>query len=127
MQRKIWISDERIARFSSRGPVGRGIPKPDILAPGVSIISLRAPGSWLDRTMKGARVGKWYFTLSGTSMSTPMVAGAVSQLLQKFPRLTPNQVKGILKKHAISLNLNVNTQGSGLLNMRFLAKPTYRP
>jgi serine protease AprX len=39
----------------------------------------------------------------GTSMSAPMVSGAVALLLEKHPHLTPNQVKGVLMASARSL------------------------
>ncbi|HEU5138561.1 MAG TPA: S8 family peptidase, partial [Bacillales bacterium] len=51
-------SDDEIAPFSSRGPACGDVSKPDLLAPGVNIISLRAPGSFLDKTQKSNRVGK---------------------------------------------------------------------
>ena len=41
-----------------------------------------------------------YFTLSGTSMATGVVSGAVADLLQKSPSLTPDQVKARLMKTA---------------------------
>ena len=41
-----------------------------------------------------------YFTLSGTSMATGVVSGAVADLLQKYPSLTPDQVKARLMKTA---------------------------
>jgi serine protease AprX len=115
-------SDETVPPFSSRGPTKGGNKKPDLLAPGTAITSLRAPGSKLDQTDKKARKGEWYFTMTGTSMATPLVAGAVAQLLQKYPRWTPDRVKRTLIKHADSLGLPGNTQGAGLLNMRFLVK-----
>src|SRR5258708_38649456 len=40
------------------------------------------------------------FTLSGTSMATPVVSGAAALLLQKQPSLTPDQVKARLMKTA---------------------------
>ncbi|MBP1155752.1 MULTISPECIES: S8 family peptidase [unclassified Paenibacillus] len=116
------VSDDRIARFSSRGPTIDGVVKPDLVAPGTTIISLRAPGSALDQTEKSSRKGRWYFTLSGTSMSTPIVAGTAAQLLQKHRSLTPNQVKRLLKRRALSLGANQNTQGSGAVDVRFLAR-----
>jgi serine protease AprX len=70
-----------------------GYAKPDIVAPGTDIISLLSnqsswPGAYPQRA-----VGNGYFRLSGTSMSAPMVTGAVALLLQDEPNLTPDQVK----------------------------------
>ncbi|NHN30815.1 S8 family peptidase [Paenibacillus agricola] len=119
-RRSIAQADDRIAWYSSRGPTLGGRTKPDLVAPGETIISLRAPGSKLDRELSHLRVGKGYFTLSGTSISTPIVSGAAAQLLQSNPALSPIQVKTILKKNAFSLRLGANTEGSGEINMRFL-------
>ncbi|WP_410511928.1 S8 family peptidase [Paenibacillus sp. BR2-3] len=121
-RRTLVQADDRITSFSSRGPAFRGRTKPDLVAPGESIISLRAPRSKLDREFPYLRIGKQYFVLSGTSMSTPIVSGAAAQLLQSNPSLTPMQVKAILKRNAFRLKLGANTAGSGEINVRFLAK-----
>jgi serine protease AprX len=113
-------SDDTVARFSSRGPTIDGLVKPDLVAPGVSITSLRAPGSFLDRSEQTRRVGRWYFTLSGTSMATPIVSGIVAQLLQRRPSLSPSQIKALLKSRAVNLGLPRNTQGRGEINARFI-------
>lgn len=74
--------------------------RPDILAPGKSVVSLRVPGSAIDTAFPEGRVygdnsGR-FFRGSGTSMSTAVVSGAVALLLQAEPSLTPDQVKGLL-------------------------------
>ncbi|WP_248926807.1 S8 family peptidase [Paenibacillus hamazuiensis] len=115
------VRDDTVALFSSRGPARGGGVKPDLLAPGVNITSLRAPGSLLDRVLPTARRGRWYFTLTGSSMSTPITAGAAAQLLQKNRSLTPGQVKLLLQRHAASLGRAADIQGSGSVNVRFLA------
>lgn len=115
-------ADDTIARFSSRGPALGGWKKPDLAAPGEAIISLRAPRSMLDLKFPSLRVGKGYFTLTGTSMSTPIVSGAVAQLLQKKPSLSPRQVKTILKRKAFRLKAGANAGGSGEIDVRFLEK-----
>jgi serine protease AprX len=95
------IIDDVINDSSSRGPTIDNISKPDLLAPGTNITSLR-PG--------------WgYRSLSGTSMATPVVTGAVAQILQKWPDLPPNQIKSRLKQNAYDFGLQPYSQGSGAL------------
>lgn len=119
-RRTLVQTDDRITWFSSRGPTPRGRKKPDLVAPGETIISLRAPRSKLDRELPYLRIDKNYFVLSGTSVSTPIVSGVIAQMLQKNPSLCPKQVKATLKKNAFSLKLSPNTAGSGEINARFL-------
>jgi len=120
-RRTITQADDRISRFSSRGPTAGGLTKPDLVAPGENIVSLRAPRSKLNRELPKLRVGKDYFLLSGTSVSTPIISGVAAQLLQRDPSLTPKQVKALLKKNAYRLKLKRNTTGSGEINARFLS------
>ena len=68
-----------VASFSSRGPTGDGRRKPDIQAPGSSTIS--AGGNDEDASLNG---GTGTASLSGTSMSTPTVAGAAALMRQYF-------------------------------------------
>ena len=49
-------------------------------------------------------------------MSTPIVSGVVALMLTKNPHLTPNEVKQILLRSAITLNLPETVQGKGLVN-----------
>jgi hypothetical protein len=73
---------------------------------------------------------KPYLALSGTSMASPIVAGAVALMLQANPNLTPNMVKGILQYTAQNYGYDSLTQGAGFLNIkgavdlaRFLKNP----
>ncbi len=93
-------ADDSIAVFSSHGPTLDGFHKPDLVAPGRKIISLRAPGSYLDTLLPDRITDQFYFRLSGTSMSSPVVAGTAALMLQKNPWLKPNQVKSILMQTA---------------------------
>lgn len=102
-QRTIYPHDDQIASFSSRGPTLDGYNKPELFAPGTRIVSLRNPGSYLDLTMQENCVDENYFFLSGTSMATPITAGAVALILTKHPKLTPDQVKTLLLKSAFRL------------------------
>ncbi|WP_077324425.1 S8 family peptidase [Virgibacillus siamensis] len=109
-------SDEQIASFSSRGPACGEESKPDLLAPGVNIISLRAPGSFLDKTAKSGRVDQNYFSLSGTSMATPICAGVVALVLQNNSGFSPDQVKQNLLNSAVDQGLPPYAQGAGYID-----------
>jgi len=98
--------DDKIASYSSKGPTAVDhIVKPDLVAPGNRLVSLRVAGSTLDVTYPQYQVAPAsgtakYYVLSGTSMATPVVSGAVALMLQKYPSLTPDQVKARLLKTA---------------------------
>jgi serine protease AprX len=70
--------------------------KPDILAPGVSVVSLRDPGSTIDTQHPEGRVDATYFRGGGTSMSTALVSGAAAILAAHHPNATPDDIKGAL-------------------------------
>ncbi|MEU0553104.1 S8 family serine peptidase [Dactylosporangium sp. NPDC006015] len=92
-------ADDTASSFNSRG-VARNL---DLLAPGEQIVSLRDPGSHLDQTYPGARVGDRYFRGSGSSQAAAVTSGGIALLLQKRPTLTPDQVKALLKSTATAL------------------------
>ncbi len=121
-------SDDTVATYSSRGPVGdpddpsTWIIKPDLVAPGNAIVSTGAVGSYLWTNYPEFRVtgasGGDYMTLSGSSMATAVVSGAVAQLLQASPSLSPNEVKFALQFTAQHLDgFGIIEQGAGSLNV----------
>jgi serine protease AprX len=100
--------NDTVAHFSSRGPTSDNRVKPDIVFPGVGIISCRAKG-----TSMGSVIDDNYTEASGTSMATPHAVGTAALLLQAKPDLTAAQVKELMMATALNLNLDPNTQGSG--------------
>ena len=100
---------DRVAFFSSVGPISSFYIKPDIVAPGVSINTTSIDGK--------------YSVVDGTSFATPHVAGAASLLLQLHPDLTPELVAGILSPTSKILTdqyriiVPSSIQGSGRLDI----------
>jgi serine protease AprX len=86
-------ADDRRAAWSAQTPIAN---KPELLAPGVSTVSLRAPGSTIDRLNPSARVDGDYFRGSGTSMSTALTAGAVAVLAAAHPDASSAAVRKAL-------------------------------
>src|SRR3954453_14194247 len=96
-------NDDKLATFSASGPTVDGMAKPDLLAPGRSLVSSRAPGSTVDQANPSSAIGDVYGKGSGTSFSTGIVSGAAALVLSKSPLLTPNQVKQRLVASARSI------------------------
>jgi subtilisin family serine protease len=105
-----------IASFSSRGPViwnGVDIKKPDISAPGVMICAARWSG-YGSTTCYDLR----HIRISGTSMATPHVAGALALMRQAYPNYTPEMIKSLAKQTADNLGMHYDVQGAGLINLK---------
>jgi serine protease AprX len=120
-------ADDTMAAFSSRGPAAIDrTAKPDLVAPGVGIESLSAPGSRLYVSgaaylLNGTMPTSYppYMSLSGTSMSAPVVAGTVALMLEANPSLSPDSVKAILQYTAQPYaGYGTMTQGAGFLNAK---------
>jgi serine protease AprX len=99
--------DDVLAPWSSRGVTQDGFQKPDVLAPGLRLVSTLAIGSDFEKLCRRCIIGRAYFRLSGTSMSTAVVSGVAALMLEKRPGLTPNQVKGAI------LGTRYNVPGTG--------------
>ncbi len=108
------VSDDVVADFSSAGNADR---MPDVVAPGVGIVSARVPGGVLDEAFPQARIGSEGFRGSGTSQSAAVVSGAAALLLQARPGLDPDEVKGLLRATARPIGAAATVEGSGLIDI----------
>lgn len=114
------------ADFSSHGPSSFGLAKPDLAAPGINITSTvpvprdakGLPDANAPRTLLFGR-------MSGTSMATPITAGAVALLVQRA-RLAGGSVSmaairdQLLSRCVAPLQHGPMTIGAGLLDLRGL-------
>jgi serine protease AprX len=108
-------SSTTVAAFSSRGSPD-GFRKPDIIAPGITIVSLRDPGSTIDTLYPVARMGDSYFKGTGTSQAAAIVSGVAALMFQANPWLTPDLAKGILVKTAYRNGNYGYGAGAGLVD-----------
>lgn len=90
--------------FSGRGPTNECIVKPELIVNGSYIYSC-------------SNTGNSYSVKSGTSMSAPIVSGAIANVLSNKP-LTPKEIKMRLKYCCTKKALPDNLQGWGLLNIQ---------
>jgi serine protease AprX len=121
------LSDDVVTTYSSRGPTLFDlVAKPDLIAPGNRIVSLRAAGSQLDVDYPERRIAGdpgqpdvfEHFEMSGTSMAAPIVAGTAALMVQQEPWLNPGTVKARLmlsaKKPAVG---DPFATGAGVLDI----------
>ncbi|MBE3076352.1 MAG: S8 family serine peptidase [Actinobacteria bacterium] len=115
-----WTRDHTtVASYSEVGSTRRHV---DLVAPGTSLVSVRAPGSFIDVNyssgLVSGDVSGQLFRGSGTSQAAAVVSGSVALLLQAYPNLTPDQVK-----YALTYGIGVVTHstslaaGAGTLNL----------
>jgi len=92
------------------------VPFPDIWAPGENIVSTLSPNYDFDLQNRDTKkiVEKYYIKMSGTSMATPMVSGTAALLLEKYPHITPDQIK---RRIMLSAQYGNVPSEKGLLNV----------
>lgn len=105
--KEVNVMGNRMVDYSGRGPTGSCICKPDVVAPGASVMSC-------------ANQSGRYTAKSGTSMATPLVSGAIALLLEKYPDMSNRDVKLRLRDRCTDLGLPQNQQGWGLLDVEKL-------
>ena len=87
------VADDELPNSSSRGPTAAdGLAKPDVVAPGAHIVSLRSVGSTIDEAFPGSIDGS-YHRGSGTSFGTAAVSGVIALMCSHNPGMTPDNVK----------------------------------
>ncbi|HEX5322746.1 MAG TPA: S8 family peptidase [Capsulimonadaceae bacterium] len=120
-------TQDAVASYSSRGPsLGDDILKPDIIAYGNLVTSLYDAQGTLDQQFSGNAVkpsqyggsgSPEYFILSGTSMATPVVAGAAALMLEHTPNISPDTLKLRLMLSADKWGADAFSYGAGYLDI----------
>ncbi len=110
------VTDDAVAAFSSVGPTQDGFSKPDLVAPGITIVSDLAPNSTVAVAHPAAIVSGTFIKGSGTSQAAAIVSGAAALLLQVDPGLDPNRLKAVLMGTTSQMKLKPGS-GAGLIDL----------
>jgi serine protease AprX len=118
------LADDRTSAFSASS--SNGLAKaPDLLAPGSHVQGLRAANGYIDQGHPEGLLDGRYFRGSGTSQATAITSGAIALILQKYPNLTPDQVKRFIADNATKLGGSTSgVQGAGELDLAALLAAT---
>jgi serine protease AprX len=113
----VGLSDDVVSSFSSSGPTADGVAKPDVIAPGRSVVSSRSPGSTVDVANPSSEIGDSYAKGSGTSFSTAVVSGVAALVISRTWSLTPDQVKNRLVSTArLTTTMPAASAGAGVVD-----------
>lgn len=105
----VGTDDDTVPRWAQHGTLRRPV---DVVAPGVSVIGLRVPGSFVDSAVTTGKIGTRFQRGSGTSQATAVVSGLAALILSKFPTLNPDTVKAFLKGNALPVSMLDGYSGS---------------
>ena len=109
--------------FSSKGPTCLGTFKPDITAPGVLICAAQSSQDTIWQYHMDKRdidvhcLDTEHISISGTSMATPHVAGAVALIKEAHPDWTPDEIKYALRYTAFDTSKSFLREGAGRINV----------
>ena len=121
-------ANDVVPDWSSRGPTAAGALKPDVVAPGRSVVSARSYGSSIEADYPSAAVAPSYIRGSGTSQAAAVTSGLVALLLAARPSLTPDQVKSVLTSTASPIALaGPAAQGAGRVQLAAALAATPSP
>jgi len=115
---------DTIATFSSRGPRVDGAVKPDIVAPGSMMISLRdgvfANSSWATISNDGVNDGGGpanYYVAQGTSMAAPIAAGGAALVREAAPMLSIDDFRALITSTASHAETPNDLVGHGMIDV----------
>ncbi|HEX2088963.1 MAG TPA: S8 family peptidase [Actinomycetota bacterium] len=110
-------TDDTVAEFSSRGPTQDGLARPDLVAPGISIVSNRVKGSTVDLAHPLAAVDDNYMKGTGTSQATAVIAGVAALMYQANPSMSVNVAKATMIQTSGDSTALLPGGGQGMVNV----------
>ena len=118
------LEDDSMGSYSASAGCSK-CKNPDFVAPGSHLQGLRVPGSYLDLRHGDGALDASYLRGSGTSEATAITSGVVALLLQKYPDLTPDEVKSFIEDNAQKLpHAHDQAQGNGEIDLAGMVAKT---
>ncbi len=93
------LGDDALGDYSAGANTGNA-KAPDFVAPGSHLQGLRVPGSYIDDSAPPGILDTEYMRGSGTSEAAAVTSGAIALILQRYPGLSPDQVKQFIEQNA---------------------------
>ena len=111
-------ADDTVPGWSSRGPTAQGVSKPDLVAPGRSLVATRSYGSTVEQENPKSLLAPSYIKGSGSSEAAAVTSGLAALLLELRPTYTPDQVKRALISSAVPIpGTTASMQGAGRIDL----------
>jgi serine protease AprX len=112
-------NDDSMGAYSaSSAGCGSNCKNPDFVAPGSHLQGLRVAKSFIDMSHPEGLIDSRYFRGSGTSQAAAITSGVVALILQKYPNLTPDQVKRFIGDNAKKVpGADSQAQGKGEIDL----------
>ncbi len=120
------MTDDTVGVYSASARCNAPCKRPDFVASGSHVQGLRVPNSYIDANHPEGLLDNRYFRGTGTSEAAAITSGAVALVLQRYPKMSADQVKAYFKDSAVSLaNVSPLAQGAGEFDLLAMlaAKP----
>jgi serine protease AprX len=115
-------NDDTMGPYSASSAGCGGCRAPDFVGIGSHVQGLRVPNSFVDMNHPEGRLDSRYFRGSGTSQATAIASGSIAMILQRYPSLTPDQVKRFISDNAQKVpGADSQAQGAGEIDLSTLA------
>jgi len=110
--------------YSSRGPYGK-LSKPDLSAACVNVVSLNSDTNYISEKngskLYPSKLDVTYKSFTGSSIATAYISGLCALLCEKYPSITFNDMRSLLKVACDPIDDVSNTiQGEGTINLNKL-------
>lgn len=109
------IDQYQAAPFSSNWKDANGVQKPDLLAPGNSILATQSNVLYNPLDSNSTNMNVSYVSSTGTSNSAAVVSGLAAILMQQYPSYNNFSIQSMLLKKCTKINASMPAQGAGFI------------